>query len=140
MDASEKAIVAPAEKLVFGGSRSWWQALKRGWLGRCPHCGERTLFSSYVKMASTCRACELDLEPYRADDAPAYFTILVVGHIIVPLMLMTEQMWTPSLWVLAAIWPPLTLLLSLLLLPRIKGAVIAFQWAMNMRPSDVETP
>ncbi len=138
MDAREKAIVALADKLVFGGTRSWWSALKRGWRGRCPNCGARSLFNSYVKMAPACKACGLDFEPYRADDAPAYFTILLVGHIVVPSMLIGEQMWTPPLWVLVAVWPPLTLLLSLLFLPRIKGAVIAFQWAMNMRPADAD--
>ncbi len=138
MDSSEKSVVTPAAPVVFGGPRPWFAAVRRGWRGCCPRCGERTLFSSYVKMAPACKACGLDFEPFRADDAPAYFTILLVGHIIVPAMLIVEKMWTPSLWVLAAIWPPLTLVLSLVLLPRIKGAVIAFQWALNMRPGAVD--
>ena len=57
-------------------------ALLRGWHGKCPRCGAGTLFSSFLKMRSHCPACDLALEPYRADDAPAYFTILAVGHII----------------------------------------------------------
>ncbi len=138
MTPQDKSLVAQAEPVVFGGSRPWFAALRKGWRGRCPRCGERSLFSSYVKMAPSCSACGLDFEPFRADDAPAYFTILLVGHIVIPAMLIMEQMWTPSLWVLAAIWPPLTLVLSLVLLPRIKGAVIAFQWAMNMRPGEVD--
>jgi uncharacterized protein (DUF983 family) len=130
---------APVPTQVFGGSRSRWAAVKLGWRACCPNCGARSLFSSYVKMASRCDRCSQDFEPFRADDAPAYFTILVVGHIIVPLMLMLEQVWTPSLWLLVAIWPPLTLALCLLLLPRIKGAVIAFQWAINLHAGKIDS-
>ena len=52
-------------------------ALLRGWHGKCPRCGAGTLFGSFLKMRSLCPACDLALEPYRADDAPAYFTILL---------------------------------------------------------------
>jgi uncharacterized protein (DUF983 family) len=123
------------ESLRLGG-RSWLSAALKGWRGRCPSCGERHLFTAYVKMAPACRACGQEFEPFRADDAPAYFTIMVVGHIIVPLMLMVEKAWFPALWVHAALFLPGTLLLCLLLLPRIKGAVIGLQWGLNMRPGE----
>ena len=66
-------------------------ALLRGWHGKCPRCGAGTLFASFLKMRSHCPSCDLALEPYRADDAPAYFTILAVGHIVVPLVLVMER-------------------------------------------------
>lgn len=72
----------------------------------------------------------MSLEPFRADDAPAYFTILVVGHIVVPLVLALERYGEqPPLWFHAALWLPLSVILALLLLPRFKGAVIALLWA-----------
>ncbi len=105
-------------------------ALRRGWRGRCPRCGEGALFGSFLKMQSHCPACGLALEPYRADDAPAYFTIFAVGHIIVPLVLMFEKYGEqPALWLHAALWLPLSIGLALLLLPRIKGAVIGLLWS-----------
>jgi uncharacterized protein (DUF983 family) len=111
-------------------SIEFWTALLRGWQGKCPRCGKGSLFSSFLKMRSTCPACEQVLEPYRADDAPAYFTILIVGHIVVPLVLLLERYGdTPPLWFHAAIWLPLSVVLALYLLPRIKGAVIALLWA-----------
>jgi hypothetical protein len=67
-----------------------------------------------------------------ADDAPPYFTILIVAHIIVPLMLMFEQRLQPPEWQHMALWPPLTVLLCLWLLPRIKGVLIGLQWARRM--------
>ena len=78
-------------------------AMLRGWRGRCPRCGAGTLFGSFLKMRSHCPACDLALEPYRADDAPAYFTILAVGHIVVPLVLVLERYGDhPPLWFHAA--------------------------------------
>jgi uncharacterized protein (DUF983 family) len=104
----------------------------RGWSGRCPHCGAPTLFTRYLKMAPACCACGQDFEPYRADDAPAYFTIFVVGHLVVPLVLVFER-WAeePPLWLHAAIWIPVCLALSLLLLPRTKGATIGALWVLR---------
>jgi uncharacterized protein (DUF983 family) len=104
-------------------------ALKRGWRGRCPRCGEGALFGAFLKMRSHCPTCGQVFEPYRADDAPAYFTILAVGHIVVPLVLVLERYGNqPPLWFHALVWLPLSVLLALLLLPRIKGAVIALYW------------
>ncbi|MBP6771031.1 MAG: DUF983 domain-containing protein [Reyranella sp.] len=111
----------------------FWTALLRGWQGRCPRCDKGRLFSSYLKMKGHCEVCELALEPYRADDAPAYFTIFVVGHIVVPLVLLVERWGTePPLWVHALLWLPLSVVLALVLLPRIKGAVIALLWAQKV--------
>jgi uncharacterized protein (DUF983 family) len=73
---------------------------------------------------------------YRADDAPPYFTILIVGHIIVPLMLMLEKSVAPELWVHMALWLPATIVLSLALLRPIKGAVLGVMWATSAEGSD----
>lgn len=108
----------------------FWTCLLRGWRGRCPRCGEGSLFGSYLKMRSHCPSCDLALEPYRADDAPAYFTIFVVGHLVVPLVLALERYGNePPLWFHAILWLPLSVALALVLLPRIKGTVIALLWA-----------
>ncbi|TWT10306.1 DUF983 domain-containing protein [Reyranella sp. CPCC 100927] len=105
----------------------------RGWAGRCPACGARSLFTGYLKMAPACTACGADLEAYRADDAPAYFVIFIVGHIVVPLVLLVEKLYEPALWVHAALFLPLTIGLCLWLLPRVKGAVIGVLWALRVR-------
>lgn len=110
-------------------SRGLW----RGFLRRCPECGHGEMFSGYLKVRPSCPACGLALGEFRADDAPPYFTMLIVGHIIVPAMLLLEQLYHPSEWVHAAVWVPLTLGMTLTLLPRIKGAVIGVQWANRIR-------
>ncbi|WP_341703004.1 DUF983 domain-containing protein [Ferrovibrio sp.] len=107
-------------------------AMRRGWRGRCPQCGQGRIFGRYLKVNGHCPTCGLELAGHRADDAPPYFTILIVGHIIVPLMLMLEQHVQPPEWVHMVLWLPLTLGLSLWLLPHIKGCLIGLQWAKRM--------
>jgi len=112
--------------------RSWTNAAWRGFARCCPACGQGQLFTGYLAATAECNVCHTELFHQRADDAPPYFTIFAVGHITVPLMLGVEKIWTPELWVHFALWLPLTLALTLWLLPRIKGAVIGLQWAFRM--------
>jgi uncharacterized protein (DUF983 family) len=113
-------------------ARDTWAAMLRGWRGRCPHCGEGRLFRAFLKVADACPVCHEDLHHHRADDAPAYFVILIVGHLVVPLALAVEAEYALPYWMHAVLWLPLTLGLALFLLPRIKGAIVGFQWAQRM--------
>jgi uncharacterized protein (DUF983 family) len=69
---------------------------------------------------------------HQADDAPPYFTILIAGHIVIPLLMTVEVAFAPPLWLHALIWMPLIAILSLALLPRVKGAIVGLQWAQRM--------
>jgi uncharacterized protein (DUF983 family) len=108
--------------------------------GQCPHCGEGRLFKSFLRVDEHCPACNEALYHHRADDAPPYLVITIVGHIVVGAMLMVEKAYAPDLWVHAALWVPLTILLSLLLLQPIKGALIGVQWALRMHGFDPNSP
>jgi uncharacterized protein (DUF983 family) len=109
-----------------------WQAVMRGFRGRCPHCGEGKMFRAYLKVADECPACHEELHHQRADDFPAYLVIILVGHIVVPLVLHVETVFAPPTWVHIAIWMPVTIALCLAFLQPIKGAVVALQWATGM--------
>jgi uncharacterized protein (DUF983 family) len=109
--------------------RPLWAAIRRGLRRRCPACGQSQLFTGYLTLRASCPACGLETERYRADDAPAYFTIAIVGHIVVPLLLATERMYAPSTVIQLAVWLPVTLALTLWILPRAKGALVATNWA-----------
>jgi uncharacterized protein (DUF983 family) len=112
--------------------RDFAAAMQRGLMGRCPNCGKGRLFRKFLKVADTCPVCGEDLHHHRADDAPAYFVILIVGHIIVPVALAVETAYAPSYWLHAALWLPLTVGMSLYLLQPIKGALVSLQWALRM--------
>ncbi|MEL6288811.1 MAG: DUF983 domain-containing protein [Pseudomonadota bacterium] len=113
-------------------ARSWTAALLRGARLRCPACGEGAMFGAFLKVNDVCPHCGEELHHHRADDAPAYFTLFVVGHLVVPPLLWLEVAYTPAYWVHLAIWPALTIALSLFFLPRIKGALVGVQWALRM--------
>ena len=118
---------------VYGRERSTSLAMRRGLMGRCPACGKGKMFRAYLKVNDTCPACGEELFHQHADDAPAYLTMFIVGHFIVIGIMSTEVWWPDSpIFPLAAGWSALAALASLLLLPRIKGALIGYQWAMRM--------
>jgi uncharacterized protein (DUF983 family) len=112
--------------------RDVFQAMRRGFRGRCPACGEGRLFRSFLKVDESCPACGEELHHHRADDFPAYLVIVIVGHIVVPLVLAVETHVAPPYWIHLALWLPLTLGLSLALLQPIKGTVVAVQWFLGM--------
>ena len=113
-------------------TRAIWPAMRNGFAKRCPACGTGPMFRAFLKVADTCPSCGEAFHHHRADDAPPYFTILIVGHVVVGAALALERWQEPSTAVHLALWVPLTLLLSVWLLPRIKGALIALQWAVRM--------
>jgi len=89
------------------------------------------MFSGYLTVPETCASCDLAFEPLRADDAPAYFTVFIVGHVIVAGLLTLEKFEHPALWIQTAIWIPLAIVMMLSLLPLIKGAVMGAIYASH---------
>lgn len=107
-------------------------AFWRGWRQKCPACGDGRLFGRYLKVEHACSRCGTELYHQRADDAPPYFTMFIVGHIVIAGLLFVERHYHPETWVHMALWLPMTVFLSLWLLPRIKGSLIGLQWAWRM--------
>lgn len=120
------------------GERAVFPSIMRGFKRRCPACGEGRAFAGYLKLAERCSVCDTALGQIRADDFPPYLTIFAVGHLIVPLVLWSEQTVVPPMWVQMTVWPLLTLILSLLLLPLMKGAVVGLMWALRLRGSETQ--
>jgi uncharacterized protein (DUF983 family) len=108
----------------------------RGFIGRCPHCGEGRLFGRYLKPVANCSVCGEDFTHQRADDAPPYFTMVIVGHILVPVLLAVQLTTDLSVTTHLAIWLPLTAALTVGLLQPVKGTIVAAQWALRMHGFD----
>ena len=118
-------MLNPAETTI--GTALW-----RGLRGKCPKCGEGRIFRKFVKVADACDRCSEDFHHHRADDFPAYLVIILVGHIVVPLAMYVEVVYSPAYWIQAAVWLPLILAMSVGLLQPVKGAVVALQWHVGM--------
>lgn len=108
------------------------QAMLRGWRRRCPNCGAGPMLRGYLTVRESCPVCGEALHHHRADDGPAYLTILIVGHLMAPLILYVFRVYRPDPMVLATIFSVGTVALSLWLLPRLKGVVVGIQWAKRM--------
>lgn len=107
-------------------------ALLKGWKRKCPNCGAGPILHGYLKVNDNCVVCHEDFSHHRADDGPAYLTILIVGHLMAPLIHVTFTMFRPEPLIMATVFSVGCIALSLYLLPRLKGAIVAFQWARRM--------
>ena len=123
-------------KFPASSKRPLLPAMWRGFLGRCPNCGEGKMFRKFLKVVDRCEVCGEELHHHRADDAPAYFVIAIVGHVVVALAFIVEVAFWPPLWLSLALWLPLTVILAVALLQPIKGTLVGLQWSYRMHGFD----
>ncbi len=107
-------------------------AVLRGLRCKCPACGKGPMLQDYLKVRDACPSCGEDLSHQRADDGPAYLTMLITLKVVTPLMVVSMFMWDLHPAVLFAIFATLLIALSLFLLPRFKGMIVAIQWSRRM--------
>lgn len=112
-----------------GESRDTWLSMKRGARGKCPNCGHAKLFRAYLKPVNTCSHCGEDWLAVRADDGPAWATMLVVGHIIGPILVASVLNDGVPIWVNLVIIPAIAVAMCLALLPVMKGVFMGIIWA-----------
>ncbi len=117
---------------LHADDRPMGMAVRRGLMCRCPACGEGAVLERYLKVKATCPSCGEPLHHQRADDGPAYLTILIVGHLMAPLLLFAFTTWRPEPATMILVFGLGCVALSLFLLPRMKGMLIAIQWAKRM--------
>ncbi len=108
------------------------QAMLRGAVCKCPHCGKGKLFRSYLKVVDHCDVCGEQLNLHRADDFPPYIAIMIVGHLLVAIMLHIEMSYQVNPMIYVYTMVPLAILMPLAMLPSIKGAIVGMQWANRM--------
>jgi len=125
LDQTELFTPAPPE-------RPAWPAMARGLRHRCPACGEGALYERYLKLRPACPACGEDLSHARADDGPAYLSILLTAHVMGTLQLAVYHLWQPPAWIIAVSFSLGVTAMALALLPRFKGLIVGVQWAKRM--------
>jgi uncharacterized protein (DUF983 family) len=116
--------------------RNIWSAILRGARQRCPNCGRGHLFRAYLKPVEVCSECAEPFGHIRADDGPAWLTILITGHVVVGIALAVEMIAPLPLWLSAVVFSAAALLMSLALLPKAKGIFIGSIWATGATGTD----
>lgn len=106
----------------------FWPSMARAAACRCPRCGEAPLFRAYLKPVESCASCGADWGHIRADDGPAWLTILIVGHVVIGLILAVEPYVDIPQWISMTMWSGLALGMTLILLPSAKGVFINIIW------------
>ncbi len=114
-------------------SRSALRAAFNGALGRCPSCGRGHLYAEggRLQVVNFCPHCEEELYHHRANRMAPWFSLFLAGHVAVLLALLAEHLFAPGLWSAApalVVWG----LLTWLLLPAVKGAIVGLQWAWRL--------
>jgi uncharacterized protein (DUF983 family) len=124
-----------------------WRAMKRGLRLRCPACGAAPLYTAYLKVDPVCPACGADNGAHRVDDAASYFTVLIVGHVVVAPMLAFEAIWNAPMLLVLGIALPAVGAVALGALPFVKGAIVGAMSAQArcaraeaVRPATPPTP
>lgn len=112
--------------------KSVWTGIRRGLACRCPICGQGRLFRSYLKIQVPCEICGSDNSIYPSDDFPPYLTIILVGHILVPLVWWIDRSFEPPMGPELVVWLAVAIGACLALLPRMKGATVGLCWATDL--------
>ena len=114
-----------------------FSVLWRGIQKRCPKCGVGAVLTGYLKPLSSCSHCGEDFSHISADDGPAWLTLLIVGHAIVPLMLVFGREDAIPAWFSITSLTLITLVGVYFILPRAKGAFIALIWVTGATGQDM---
>ena len=99
------------------------KAFKRAFSLKCPACSKGKLFTSYIKIkpAESCSNCGLDFRSFDVGDAPAYFSVFIIGILIPVLAVVVDAYFTPALWAHIILWIPITLVFCYLSLIYIRA-------------------
>lgn len=115
-----------------------FRSIGRGLRHRCPACGQGKLYRKYLKVQDDCGSCGHPLKRYPADDGPAYLTILVIGHLVIAPLLIFPIVWeSPAYYSLPILLSSLTIV-TLSLLPRIKGFWVGLMYALQVTDRDAK--
>ncbi len=102
-------------------------------LGRCPVCGKGKLFKSYLKVAIACSACGTDFKAADTGDGPVVFVILIAGFAAGVGIVVSLLSWDWPMPLLMTVWPAAAVTLSLVLMPMLKGLMVASQLRHKVR-------
>ena len=101
--------------------------------GRCPVCGQGRLYTSYLKLADACGVCGTNFKAADTGDGPVVFIILIAGFAACAGILVSFLAWNWPIALLLSVWPAFAVVLSLVLMPVLKGLMVAMQLKNKVR-------
>lgn len=113
-----------------------WRRVLRGLGHRCPECGRGKLYARYLKQVEACGVCGAPVGRIRAEDGPPWLTVLVLGPFLAGLTFISSRHENWPLWITLPALGAFAILAVLMLLPRIKGAIIGLLWAMGAQEKE----
>ena len=88
---------------------------------RCPRCGKGPLFSGLLTIRPACTQCGLDFSHVDVGDAFVVPILMVMGVIVVGAAIWFDFTYNPPLWLHALIWPPVTIVLAIIMTRYLKS-------------------
>jgi len=114
-------------------------AMLRGARGLCPNCGQGRLFAGWLRVRPFCACCHAPVGEIRADDAPPYFTVFIVAHVVIAGQVALERFALLSVATEMAIFLPGTLALVVILIRPVKGATVGLMMKLGMMKPHAES-
>lgn len=114
--------------------RNMLRAMGRGFVGKCPKCGNGKMFSRFLTLQK-CDVCGEDLDEFE----PSLILPLAVGLVIVAIVahvyffLEVAEIGSPMISMLVIV--PIAMIASMLILQPFKGALVGMMWAMKTKRS-----
>ncbi|MCI5073525.1 DUF983 domain-containing protein [Oricola sp.] len=96
--------------------------------GKCPHCGEGSIFNGFITLKERCDVCGLDLSFADAADGPAFFVMLIASVPVLGFALWMTLSVGAAYWLTALLTLPLLVLFCVLPLRPIKGWLVSSQY------------
>lgn len=121
----------PDERHVASSEDNPVSLLKVGFCLRCPRCGKGKVFSGLLTIRDACSDCGLSLKDRDVGDGPAFFAIVLVGFIVVPIAAIVEYKLEPSPLITIPLWGGMVVGLSLLVLRTAKATLIALHYRLR---------
>lgn len=115
-----------------------WRPVIRGLRHRCPQCGQGRLYARYLKQTETCSQCGARIGGIPAEDGPPWLTVLILGPFLAGLTFISARHESWPLWLTLPALSLLAIAAILILLPRIKGAIIGLLWSMGAQDEERE--
>lgn len=91
------------------------------------------MFDGYLTIKPRCGACGEPLGEYRAADGPAFFTICIVGLLLIPILGFAFVAFRPEPLTLLVTVSIAVAVLTLVLLRLVKGVFVGYLWSQHER-------